>query len=64
MKEGIVILEIGGDNSNSGQSKFYESVMTSGYPSDGTENTVQANIIAAKYNTTSMVSGPPLQAWL
>ncbi|PSN59793.1 AbfB-domain-containing protein [Corynespora cassiicola Philippines] len=44
MNEGIVILGIGGDNSNSGQSKFYESVMTSGYPSDATENTAPKSI--------------------
>ena len=28
---------------------FYEGVMTSGYPSDATENSVQANITAAGY---------------
>ncbi|MFG6191713.1 arabinofuranosidase catalytic domain-containing protein [Nonomuraea sp. JJY05] len=28
---------------------FYEGVMTSGYPSDATENAVQANIVAAGY---------------
>lgn len=59
-KEGAIILGIGGDNSVSAQGTFYEGVMTSGYPSDATENSVQANIVAAKYATTSLVSGPAL----
>lgn len=52
-KEGAIILGIGGDNSNGAQGTFYEGVMTSGYPSDATENSVQANIVAAKYATSS-----------
>ncbi|GAK63300.1 uncharacterized protein PAN0_003d1504 [Moesziomyces antarcticus] len=48
-KEGSIILGIGGDNSHSAQGTFYEGVMTSGYPSDATENAVQANIVAARY---------------
>jgi hypothetical protein len=59
-KEGAIILGIGGDNSDSSQGTFYEGVMTSGYPSDATENSVQANIVAAKYATTSLTSGPAL----
>ncbi|GAW17777.1 hypothetical protein ANO14919_072440 [Xylariales sp. No.14919] len=55
-KEGAIILGIGGDNSVGGQGTFYEGVMTSGYPSDATENSVQANIVAAKYATTSLSS--------
>lgn len=34
--------------------------MTTGYPSDDTENAVQANIAAANYQTTSLTSGPGL----
>ncbi|OAQ62752.1 alpha-N-arabinofuranosidase precursor [Pochonia chlamydosporia 170] len=60
-KEGAIILGIGGDNSRGAQGTFYEGVMTSGYPSDSTENSVQANIVAAKYATTSLVSGPGLK---
>lgn len=56
-KEGAIILGIGGDNSVSGQGTFYEGVMTSGYPSDATENSVQADIVAAKYATTAMNIG-------
>ncbi|KAM0091007.1 hypothetical protein ACP6JD_005662 [Aspergillus fumigatus] len=59
-KEGAIILGIGGDNSNGAQGIFYEGVMTSGYPSDATENSVQANIVAAKYATASLTSGPKL----
>lgn len=59
-KEGAIILGIGGDNSVSAQGTFYEGVMTSGYPTDATENAVQANIVAAKYATTSLTSGPGL----
>ncbi|KAI0198446.1 glycoside hydrolase family 54 protein [Astrocystis sublimbata] len=59
-KEGAIILGIGGDNSISAQGTFYEGVMTSGYPSDATENAVQADIVAAKYATTSLTSGSGL----
>lgn len=56
-KEGAIILGIGGDNSVSAQGTFYEGVMTSGYPSDETENAVQADIVAAKYATAPLTSG-------
>ncbi|KAK7021153.1 alpha-L-arabinofuranosidase B domain protein [Favolaschia claudopus] len=59
-KEGAIILGIGGDNSISAQGTFYEGVMTSGFPSEATENSVQANIVAARYATTSMTSGPAI----
>ncbi|VUC28097.1 unnamed protein product [Clonostachys rosea] len=59
-KEGAIILGIGGDNSNWAQGTFYEGVMTTGYPSDDTENQVQADIVAAKYAIGSMNSGPGL----
>jgi hypothetical protein len=52
-KQGAIILGIGGDNSNGAAGTFYEGVMTSGYPSDATENAVQANITAAGYSTSS-----------
>ncbi|KAL4861713.1 Arabinosidase B [Aspergillus spectabilis] len=57
-KEGAIILGIGGDNSNGAQGTFYEGVMTSGYPSDETEDAVQADIVAAGYATASLTSGP------
>src|SRR5215467_11278716 len=62
--EGAIILGIGGDNSNGSAGTFYEGVMTSGFPSDATENAVQANIVAAGYaqaaggtRTGAIVSG-------
>jgi hypothetical protein len=59
-KEGAIILGIGGDNSNGAQGTFYEGVMTSGYPTDAVENSVQANIVAAKYAVAPLTSGPAL----
>lgn len=59
-KEGAIVLGIGGDNSNGAQGTFYEGVMTTGYPTDATENSVQANVVAAKYAITSLTSGPAL----
>ncbi|KAL2018093.1 hypothetical protein VTK56DRAFT_1279 [Thermocarpiscus australiensis] len=62
-KEGAIILGIGGDNSNSAQGTFYEGAMTSGYPSDATENAVQADIVAARYAVaSSQTSGRALAA--
>jgi hypothetical protein len=52
-KEGAIILGIGGDNSKSSAGTFYEGVLTSGYPSDATENLVQADIVAAGYSAGS-----------
>lgn len=57
-KEGSIILGIGGDNSHGAVGTFYEGVMTTGYPSDATENSVQADIVAAKYATTAGSSPP------
>jgi non-reducing end alpha-L-arabinofuranosidase len=49
-KQGAIILGIGGDNSNGSVGSFMEGVMTSGYPTDATENSVQANIVAVGYS--------------
>jgi Alpha-L-arabinofuranosidase B, catalytic len=48
-KQGAILLGIGGDNSVSGAGTFYEGALTAGYPSDATENAVQADITAAGY---------------
>ena len=61
-KEGAIILGIGGDNSNGSAGTFYEGVLTTGYPSDATENAVQANITAAGYATTGGAGTGPLHA--
>ncbi|WP_349261925.1 alpha-L-arabinofuranosidase B [Actinocrinis sp.] len=58
-KEGAIILGIGGDNSKDSAGTFYEGVMTSGYPSDTTENSVQANITAAGYAAPASVGPAP-----
>ena len=50
-KQGAIILGIGGDNSKGSAGTFYEGVMTTGYASASTEAAVQANIVAAGYNT-------------
>ncbi|WUH88957.1 cellulose binding domain-containing protein [Streptomyces sp. NBC_00433] len=52
-KQGAIILGTGGDNSKGAQGTFYEGVMTSGYPTDATENAVQANITAAGYGSNT-----------
>ncbi|WP_078862837.1 arabinofuranosidase catalytic domain-containing protein [Streptomyces sp. NRRL F-5123] len=52
-KQGAIILGIGGDNSHGATGTFYEGVMTSGYPSEATENAVQANITAAGYGSNT-----------
>jgi hypothetical protein len=57
-KEGAIILGIGGDNSHGAAGTFYEGVMTYGYPSDVTENAVQANIVAAGYTTSAPARTP------
>ena len=48
-QEGAVILGTGGDNSNESDGSFFEGVITAGYPSDATDNAVQANIVAVGY---------------
>ncbi len=48
--EGGIILGTGGDDSSWSQGTFYEGAMLSGYPSDATENAVQADIVSAGYN--------------
>jgi hypothetical protein len=58
-KGGAIVLGVGGDNSHTGEGTFFEGAMTSGYPSDATENAVQANIVAAGYGSGSGSSGGP-----
>jgi hypothetical protein len=61
-KQGAIILGSGGDcckpggGANLSAGTFYEGAMVSGYPSDATENAVQANIIAAGYTTGGSTS--------
>jgi hypothetical protein len=52
-KQGAIILGSGGDccngNTNQSQGTFYEGAIVAGYPSDATDNAVQADIAAAVY---------------
>ncbi|MFI9577518.1 arabinofuranosidase catalytic domain-containing protein [Microbispora rosea] len=52
-KQGAIILGSGGDccatNTNLSQGTFYEGAIVSGYPSDATENAVQADVTSACY---------------
>jgi hypothetical protein len=52
-KEGAIVLGSGGDccdhNTNQSQGTFYEGAIVSGYPSDGTDNSIQSNIVSAGY---------------
>jgi sRNA-binding protein len=57
-KQGAIVLGNGGDNSNGSQGTFYEGVMTAGYPTDATDQAVQANIVAAKYNVAAVTLTP------
>jgi len=59
-KEGAIILGIGGDNSKSSAGSFFEGAMTSGYPSDATENSVQANIITVYGNSVASPTATPI----
>jgi hypothetical protein len=60
-KQGAIVLGNGGDNSNGSQGTFYEGVMTSGFPTDATDQLVQANIVAAQY-TVQRLSLTPASA--
>jgi non-reducing end alpha-L-arabinofuranosidase len=56
-KQGAIILGSGGDccngNTNQSQGTFYEGAIVAGYPSDTTDNAVQANIAATGYGSTT-----------
>jgi hypothetical protein len=59
-QEGSIGLGTGGDNSNGDIGSFFEGAMTAGVPSDATENSVQANIVAVNYGGPSPVAGGTL----
>lgn len=50
VKQGAIVLGIGGDTGSGAAGKFFEGAMTNGYASAETENAVQANIVAAAYS--------------
>ncbi|HEX4225640.1 MAG TPA: arabinofuranosidase catalytic domain-containing protein [Pseudonocardiaceae bacterium] len=58
-QEGGIILGTGGDNSNWNMGTFFEGVMVAGFPSDATENAVQANVVSVGYSgETNVPNGP------
>jgi hypothetical protein len=57
-KQGAIVLGNGGDNSNGSQGTFYEGVMTAGYPTDATDQKVQGNVVAAKYDVQRLSLTP------
>ena len=59
-KQGAILLGNGGDNSNGSQGTFYEGAMTAGgtFPTDATDQKVQANVVAAKYDVQRLSLAP------
>jgi non-reducing end alpha-L-arabinofuranosidase len=49
-EEDDVLLGTGGDNSNGDYGEFFEGAVTSGFPSDTTENSVQSSITSVDYS--------------
>ncbi len=62
-KQGAILLGNGGDNSNGSQGTFYEGAMTAAgtFPTDETDQLVQANIVAAKYGAAPVGVAPASQ---
>jgi hypothetical protein len=57
-EEADILLGTGGDNSPGATGEFFEGAVTNGYPSDATENAVQAELTTAGYAATSAPTGP------
>ena len=59
-KQGAILLGNGGDNSNGSQGTFYEGAMTAAgtFPTDATDQLVQANIVAAQYDVPRLSLAP------
>jgi len=57
-----VELGTGGDNSPEGTGEFFEGAVTAGFPSDATENSVQASIVAAGYTNNNTTFPPPTES--
>ena len=55
-KQGAILLGNGGDNSVGSQGTFYEGAMTAAgtFPSNATDQLVQANIVAARYDVAPL----------
>ncbi len=59
-KQGAILLGNGGDNSNGSQGTFYEGAMTAAgtFPTDATDQLVQANVVAAGYAVAPVSLAP------
>jgi hypothetical protein len=59
-KQGAILLGNGGDNSNGSQGTFYEAAMTAPntFPTQETNQKVQANIVAAQYDVQRLSIAP------
>ncbi len=59
-KQGAILLGNGGDNSVGSQGTFYEGAMTAPgtFPSDATDQRIQANVVAAKYDVARVSVAP------
>jgi len=59
-KQGAILLGNGGDNSNGSQGTFYEGAMTAAgtFPTNATDQLVQANVVAARYDVARLSLGP------
>jgi hypothetical protein len=59
-KQGAILLGNGGDNSNGSQGTFYEGALTAAgtFPTDATDQQVQANIVAAGYGVIPVSVAP------
>jgi hypothetical protein len=59
-KQGAILLGNGGDNSNGSQGTFYEGAMTAAgtFPTEETNQKVQANVVAAKYDVPRLSVAP------
>ncbi len=59
-KQGAILLGNGGDNSNGSQGTFYEGAVTSAgtFPSDATDQLIQANVVAAGYGVQRLSLAP------
>ncbi|MGA7521250.1 MAG: arabinofuranosidase catalytic domain-containing protein [Acidobacteriaceae bacterium] len=59
-KQGAILLGNGGDNSNGSQGTFYEGAMTAAntFPTDATDQLVQANVVSAGYDVPALTLAP------
>src|SRR3954453_2862537 len=59
-KQGAILLGNGGDNSVGSQGTFYEGAMTAAgtFPTDATDQLVQANVVAARYDVARLSVAP------